>query len=67
MLVKVRTDYDETPWIKAGKVYELERQPSKYGDETNPLYKGIGELGSPFYTRLINSQHIGCKDWEIIK
>lgn len=63
----VRTEYAETPWIKPGKVYELERQPSRYGDDRNPLYKGVGELGFPFYTRLKNSQHIGNQDWEIIE
>lgn len=59
----VKTDYTETPWIEPGKIYELDLV--KGGD--NPLYKGVSELGSAFYTRLKKSQHIGLKDWEIVK
>jgi hypothetical protein len=59
----VRTDYAETHWIAPGKVYEAELQTSgKY----QGMYKIKGELGSPFYTRLTHSMHIGCQDWEIV-
>ena len=64
MLVKIRTDYDETPWIKAGKVYEAEEvKTGRYAG----TYKFIGELGSPCYTRLEHSVHINGKDWEIVE
>lgn len=59
----VRTDYAETPWIQAGKVYKAEEVKSgKY----QGMLKIDGELGSPFYTRLTRSIHIGGKDWEIV-
>lgn len=60
----VRTDYDETPWIQAGKVYEATMVES---GKFKGMYKIDGELGSPFYTRLNHSCHIGGQDWEIIK
>lgn len=63
MVIKIRTDYTETPWITPGKVYEAELVKSgKYAG----TYKANGELGSPFYTRLEHSIHIGGKDWEIV-
>jgi hypothetical protein len=44
-------------------VYEAELVKSgKYAG----TYKANGELGSPFYTRLKHSIHIGGKDWEIV-
>lgn len=61
--MKLRTDYAETPWITPGKVYEAELvKTGKY----QGMYKIDGELGSPFYTRLNHSCHIGGKDWEIV-
>lgn len=60
----VRTDYSETPWIQAGKVYEATKVES---GKFKGLYKIIGELGSPVYTGLKNSMHIGNQDWEIVK
>lgn len=63
-MVRIRTDYAETPWIIPGKVYEAELVKSgKYAG----TYKANGELGSPFYTRLKHSIHIGGKDWEILE
>lgn len=63
-MVKIRTDHDETPWIKAGKVYEAEAVKSgRYAG----TYKFIGGLGSPCYTRLERSIHINGKDWEIVE
>ncbi len=63
MVIKIRTDYTETPWIIPGKVYEAELVKSgKY----HGTYKANGELGSPFYTRLKHSIHIGGQDWEIV-
>nr|DAG51955.1 MAG TPA: hypothetical protein [Caudoviricetes sp.] len=66
MLVKIRTDYDGSPWIAAGKIYEA----ALVNDERSRFhgtYKFMGELGSPCYTRLERSIHIGGKDWEIVK
>lgn len=64
MLVKIRTDYAETPWIEPGKVYEAEEvKTGKFAG----THKFMGELGSPVYTRLTHSTHIGGNDWEIIK
>lgn len=64
MLVKIRTDHDETPWIQPGKIYEAEFvKTGRYAG----TYKFIVELGSPCYTRLERSIHIGGKDWEIVK
>ena len=64
MLVKIRTDHDETPWIQPGKIYEAELvKTGRYAG----IYKFIWELGSPCYTRLERSIHIGGKDWEIVK
>nr|DAG30348.1 MAG TPA: hypothetical protein [Caudoviricetes sp.] len=64
MLVKIRTDHDETPWIQPGKIYEAVLvKTGRYAG----AYKFIGELGSPCYTRLERSIHIGGKDWEIVK
>ena len=63
-MVKIRTDHDETPWIKAGKVYEAEAvKTGRYAG----TYKSIGELGSPCYTKLEHSVHINGKDWEIVE
>ena len=59
----VRTDYAETPWIAPGKVYEAEEVKS---GTYKCMLKINGELGSPFYTRLKHSIHIGGKDWEIV-
>ncbi|WWD12674.1 hypothetical protein CPL00172_CDS0089 [Escherichia phage BubbaBully] len=62
--VKIRTDYDGSPWIKAGKVYDATLEKSgKFAG----CYKAGGELGSPFYTRLKNSVHLNGKDWEIVE
>lgn len=62
-MVRIRTDYAETPWIQAGKIYEAEEvKTGRYAG----TYKADGELGSPFYTRLTRSIHIGGQDWEII-
>lgn len=63
-MVKIRTHHDETPWIKAGKVYEAELVKTGLYAGT---YKFIGELGSPCYTRLECSVHINGKDWEIVE
>lgn len=64
MLVKIRTDHDETPWIQPGKIYEAELvNTGRYAG----AYKFIGELGSPCYTRLKRSIHINGKDWEIVE
>ena len=64
MLVKIRTDHDETLWIKPGKIYEATLiETGRYAG----TYKFIGELGSPCYTRLERSIHIGGKDWEIVE
>lgn len=41
-MVKIRTDYAETPWIIPGKVYEAEVSKIR-----PTLYTFIGELGSP--------------------
>lgn len=62
--VKIRTDYNGSPWIQANKVYEatLEETGNFAG-----CYKATGELGSPFYTRLEHSVHIGGQDWEIVE
>lgn len=63
-MVKIRTDHGETPWIKAGKVYEAEAvKTGRYAG----TYKFIGELGSPCYTKLEHSVHINGKDWEIVE
>lgn len=63
-MVKIRTDHDEIPWIKAGKVYEAESvKTGRYAG----TYKFIGELGSPCYTKLEHSVHINGKDWEIVE
>lgn len=63
-MVKIRTYHDETPWIKAGKVYEAEAvKTGRYAG----TYKFIGELGSTCYTRLEHSVHINGKDWEIVE
>lgn len=63
-MVKIRTDHDETPWIKAGKVYEAEAvKTGRYAG----TYKFIGELDSPCYTKLEHSVHINGKDWEIVE
>ena len=63
-MVKIRTDHDETPWIKAGKVYEAEAvKTGRYAG----TYKFIGELRSPCYTKLEHSVHINGKDWEIVE
>lgn len=60
----VRTDYAETPWIEPGKVYEAELQTKgKFAG----MYKIDGELGSPVYTRLKRSVHIGGQDWEVVQ
>lgn len=59
----VRTNYAETPWIQAGKIYEAIKVNS---GKFQGMYKIIGELGCPFYTRLKHSIHIGGKDWEIV-
>lgn len=66
MLVKLRTDYDETPWIKAGKIYEAELVQNERS-RFNGMYKIMGELGSPVYTRLKRTCHLGGQDWEIIE
>lgn len=63
-MVKIRTDHYETPWIKAGKVYEAELVKTGHYAGT---YKFIGELGSPCYTKLEHSVHINGKDWEIVE
>lgn len=64
MLVKIRTDYDDSPWIAAGKIYEAALvETGRYAG----TYKFIGELGSPCYTRLERSIHINGKDWEIVE
>ena len=64
MLVKIRTDHDETPWIQPGKIYEAALvKTGRYAG----TYKFVGELGSPCYTRLERSIHIGGKDWEIVE
>lgn len=64
MLVKIRTDYEDSPWIKAGKIYEASLvETGRYAG----TYKFVGELGSPCYTRLERSIHIGGKDWEIVE
>ncbi|QXV81682.1 hypothetical protein bas11_0078 [Escherichia phage JohannLBurckhardt] len=64
MLVKIRTDYEDSPWIAAGKIYEAVLvKTGRYAG----MYKFIGELGSPCYTRLERSIHIGGKDWEIVE
>ena len=60
----VRTNYAETPWIQAGKIYEAVKVNS---GKFHGMYKIMGELGSPLYTRLTHSMHIGCQDWEIVK
>ncbi|CAD5239333.1 hypothetical protein JLDGIFFK_00049 [Klebsiella phage vB_KppS-Samwise] len=47
-----------------GKIYEAALvKTGRYAG----TYKFIGELGSPCYTRLERSIHIGGKDWEIVK
>lgn len=64
MLVNIRTDYAETPWIKPGKVYPATLETSgKY----EGCYMFIGELDSPVYTRLNASCHIGGQNWEIVE
>ena len=64
MLVKIRTDYDGSPWIKPGKIYESKKVESgRYAG----TYTFTGGLGSPIYTRLTRSIHIGGKDWEIVE
>lgn len=65
-LVKVRTDYTESPWIKAGKIYEAKRCDMS-STSPNPLYSAMGELGRPFYFRIKKCSHIELKDWEIVK
>lgn len=60
----VRTDYAETPWIEPGKVYEAELETK---GRFAGMYKFIGELGSPVYTRLKHCMHIGCNDWEVVQ
>lgn len=62
-MVKIRTDYAETPWIQAGKIYEAEEVKTGRYAGTHTFK---GELGSPVYTRLTRSIHIGGQDWEII-
>lgn len=64
MLVKIRTYYADTPWIKPCKVYEAKFEESgKY----HGTYSFIGELGSPVYTTLKSSCHIGNQNWEILE
>ena len=64
MLVKIRTDYEGSPWIAAGKIYETVLvETGRYAG----TYKFMGGLGSPCYTRLEHSIHIGGKDWEIVE
>ena len=64
MLVKIRTDYEDSPGIAAGKIYEASLvETGRYAG----TYKFVGELGSPCYTRLERSIHIGGKDWEIVE
>lgn len=64
MLVKIRTDYDDSQWIAAGKVYEAVLvETGRYAG----TYKFIGELGSPCYTGLERSIHIGGKYWEVVE
>lgn len=62
--LKIRTNHFGTPWILPGKVYEAELS-------SDPIHKGCykftGELGSPCFTRLEHSVHIGGKDWEIVE
>lgn len=60
-MVRIRTDYAETPWIIPGKVYEAEVSKIR-----PTLYTFIGELGSPVLTELKHSIHIGGKDWEVV-
>ena len=62
--MKIRTDHDETPWIAAGKIYEAVLVETGRYEGT---YKFVGELGSPCYTRLKHSIHIGGKNWEIVE
>lgn len=63
-MLLIKTDYDGSPWIEAGKVYEAALVKSgKY----EGMYKFMGELGSPVYTRLKRSCHIGQQDWEILQ
>lgn len=63
-IIKIRTDYTETPWIKAGKVYDAVREKSgKYQN----CFKVMGELGTYFYTRIHGSCHINTKDWEVVE
>lgn len=64
MMVKIRTDYDESPWIAAFKVYEAALVETGLYAGT---YKFIGGLGSPCYTRLEHSIHIGGKNREVVK
>lgn len=61
-IIKIRTDYTGTPWVKAGKVYDAVREKSGRYEGT---YKVMGELGSYFYTRIHSSCHI-LNDWEIV-
>lgn len=61
--VNIRTDYNGSPWIKAGKVYPATLEKS---GKFQGCYKAQGELGAPFYTRLEHSVHLGGKDWEIV-
>lgn len=64
--IKIRTDHDETPWIKAGKIYDAELVQDERS-RFNGMYKFIGELGSPCYTRLKHTVHLHGKDWEIVE
>lgn len=61
--VTAKSDYRGCPWIKRNKVYEftLVEKGAYQG-----CYTAVGELGSPFYTRLKHSVHIGGQDWEIL-
>lgn len=61
MVIKIRTDYTETPWITPGKVYEARKTKTH-----EHLYSFMGELGSPCFTGLKRSLHIGGQDWEIV-
>lgn len=58
--VKLRTNYEDCPWITPGKVYEAKRI-SEFG-----LYEFTADFGT-VRTGLTTSQHIGNQDWEILE
>lgn len=63
-VVKIKTPYAGSPWIKSGKVYEATLSEDS---RDKGCYRFIGELGSPVTTRLKQSTHLAGADWDIVE